>query len=73
MYILEKEREILAKLIASKIKNFFRENKFLASENRSIKFSDVMILLKERKSDLENLIIQNHIFMQNLNLKLVTQ
>lgn len=59
----EKEREILAKLITKKIKSFFDENKLIAGRNnekiRPIKFSDIMILLVERKSDLENLIIDN--------------
>ena len=53
-----KSEEILAQIIAKKIKKFFDEKKFLASKNRPIEYRDVLILLKERKSGLENLLIK---------------
>ena len=53
-----KAQEILAQIIAKKIKTFFMDGKFLASKNRPAQFGDVMILLKERKSNLGNLLIK---------------
>jgi len=53
-----KSQEILAQIIAKKIKQFFSDGKFLASKNRLAEFGDVMILLKERKSNLGNLLVK---------------
>ncbi len=53
-----KAQEILAQIIAKKIKKFFSDGKFLASKNRLAGFGDVMILLKERKSNLGNLLVK---------------
>jgi ATP-dependent helicase/nuclease subunit A len=52
-------QEILAENIAKKIKSFFDEEKFLASKNRKIEYGDIMILLKERQSNLGNLLIKH--------------
>ncbi|MES2676695.1 MAG: double-strand break repair helicase AddA [Pseudomonadota bacterium] len=54
-----KAQEILAQIIARKIKKFFDDGKFLASKNRFAEFGDVMILLKERKSNLANLLVKH--------------
>ncbi|MFT5703482.1 MAG: ATP-dependent helicase/nuclease subunit A [Rickettsiales bacterium] len=54
----QKSQEILARIITKKIKSLFDNKKFLASKNRQIEFGDVMILLKERKSNFGNLIIK---------------
>lgn len=51
-------QEILAKNIAKKISRFFVEKKFLVSKNRTVEYGDVMILLKERQSNLGNLLIK---------------
>ncbi len=53
-----KAQEILAQMIACKIKSFFIKGKFLNEKNRNAEFGDVMILLKERKSNLGNLLIK---------------
>ncbi len=53
-----KAQEILAQIIAKKIKKFFTDKKFSASKNRIAEFGDVMILLKERKSNLGNLLVK---------------
>lgn len=53
-----KSQEILAQIIAKKIKQFFADGKFLASKNRLAEFGDVMILLKERKSNLGSLLVK---------------
>ena len=53
-----KAQEILAQIIAKKIRKFFDDGKFLASKNRLAQFGDVMILLKERKSNLGNLLVK---------------
>jgi ATP-dependent helicase/nuclease subunit A len=53
-----KAQEILAQIIAKKIKNFFAGQKFLAGKNRQLEYRDILILLKERKSPLENSLIK---------------
>ncbi|MFT6105802.1 MAG: ATP-dependent helicase/nuclease subunit A [Rickettsiales bacterium] len=53
-----KAQEILAQIIAKKIKGLFNEKKFLACKDRFAEFGDVMILLKERKSNLGKFLIK---------------
>ncbi|MDA9231004.1 double-strand break repair helicase AddA [Rickettsiales bacterium] len=52
-------KELLAKLIAKKIKNWLESEKIIYSENRIIEPKDIMILIKDRANNLGNLIINN--------------
>ncbi|MFT6346281.1 MAG: ATP-dependent helicase/nuclease subunit A [Myxococcota bacterium] len=61
----QKAQEILAQIIAKKIKGFFDKKKFLACKNRFAQFGDVMILLKERKSNLGNFLIK-YLTLENI-------
>ena len=54
----QKSQEILAQIIAKKIANFFIDKKFLAIKNRPLEYGDIMILLKEKKSNFNNLLIK---------------
>ncbi len=52
-------KELLAKLIAKKIKSWIVTKKIIKSENRVIQPRDIMILIKNRTNNLGNLIIEN--------------
>ena len=58
-------KEILAQIIAKKIKKWLHEKYPIRSENRPIKAGDIMILLKNRTNNLGNLIVRN---LQNENI-----
>lgn len=52
-------KEILAKIIAKKIKSWIKNKRILKSQNRPILAKDIMILLKNRTNNLGNLIVKN--------------
>ncbi len=55
----QNSKEILAKIIAKKIKSWLDDKRILKSEKRAIRPRDIMILLKNRTNNLGNLIIKN--------------
>lgn len=55
----ENSKEILAQIIAKKIKVWIDEKRILKSQKRPVKAGDFMILLKNRTNNLGNLIVKN--------------
>ncbi len=54
-----KSKEILAQIIARKIKTLFTQNKFISKDGgRPLEYRDIMILLKERQSNFHKLLIK---------------
>lgn len=51
-------QELLAKIIVRTIKKWFLDKKILLGKKRPVQYGDIMILLKERKSNLGNLLIK---------------